>query len=461
METIITNINGNVEEMTLCPMQIAALARVPAIAAHFDFTGEGLYDFNDNTGDTEKDNTSANDNLGTETKTAELVLGTNGDTDTETAIVEVQETITGGAYLNVDATPLETYIAIYRQGDMYMKRGMTLKMIAIALIDKSELYLDKGYDSVHTFAAAELNLAEQTSRLYLQTAKKFFNIPAIAEQFAAADLIDDKGNVKKIRGLVINSIFADTASGKDFSAKTLQDIRALKVDTIKNLLETGKLNYDMTGREIREIIKPYRTRAKNENDNLGTDNTGANEELVLGTNGETDTGAKKTTAMALDTIAKLQAELAKLKAANATLQAENDALTNENQQLLDNAAAQQDKIDALTAENAKLKNSNNSYKAANSKAKKTVDALTTENDNLKAENATLQETVTAYSDTILVFNGGTETDNTGDTVISGGVKLNLGTDTETDIDDTCSLTGATFDENVIENAILGTETDKA
>ncbi len=431
--TTITNYNGNgiIEELVLSTNDVAALTVIPEYAAVIAENFTGSDNDTDNGSDNDTDNGSNND---TETATIEIP-------------VEVEETIAGGAYVNVNATTLDKYIAIYRQGDMFMKRGMALKMVAVALIEQSELYYDKGYTSITEFAAKEFNLAEQTTRQYLQTAKKFYNIPALSEKFDVEDLVDENGNVKKSRQVAVASIFADTSTGKDFSANSLIAIRALKVDTIKELIDKGELNYEMTGAEIKQAVAPYRKRAGKKASGAETDNdtatdTGSDifdtievgninpemqaryEKIKNGSDNGTDT--KNAMTMALETIEKLKAELAaantkietlaaenetlrtrvisaektetktkealaialdtleKCKAKLAAAEKENDTLSNENQRLIDNAAAQAETIETLTAENKKLTDSNNSYKAANSRAKKANDTLKAELETLKA-----------------------------------------------------------------------------
>lgn len=410
--TTITNYNGNgiIEELVLSTNDVAALTVIPEYAAVIEenFTGS----------DNDTDNGSDNN---TETATIKIP-------------VEVEETIAGGAYVNVNATTLDKYIAIYRQGDIFMKRGMALKMVAVALIEQSELYYDKGYGSITEFAAKEFNLAEQTTRQYLQTAKKFYDIPALSEKFDVEDLVDENGNVKKSRQVAVASIFADTSTGKDFSANSLIAIRALKVDTIKELIDSGELNYEMTGAEIKQAVAPYRKRAGKKASGAETDNDTATDTGSENVNDvEIDNGSdtKDTVAMALETIEQLQAKLAAAQAEIQALTAKNDALQTENERLIQRynnrekqlqaeitkefLAAEKLKAenDILTAENKTLKASVNSYKAANTKAKKLNDTLKTELETLKgcSDNDVSSDTETPVTITGSGNDTGSETDN--------------------------------------------------
>ena len=421
-------------EETLTANEVAALKVIPEYAIIF---GES------DTETVETETAEIETTTGSDIETAEIENVTGAETETVETAVEVE--VAGGVYVNANATELDKYIAIYRQGDIIMKRGAALKMVALALINRNEIYRSKGYNSIVEFAAKEFKLAAQTTRQYIQTANKFYDIPAIAEKFNAADLVDEKGNIKKVKHVRVASIFADTETGEDFSANSLTVMRALDIDTVKELMDKGVIDTDMTVEGIKQAIKPYRKRANSKaaETETGSDiETSSDTETSVHTLTEND--IETSTGSDNDIIAALKAEIARLTAkneelqaendnlretvaqysnANATLharaagysstnkalhteidnlKAENDALTNENQQLIDNAAAQAETIDTLQAENKRLQNSNNSYKSANSKAKNTITNLVTENDTLKAEIETLKAT---GSDNVETDNG--------------------------------------------------------
>lgn len=271
------------------------------------------------------------------------------------------ETLTGGVYVDVDATALDKYIAIFKQGGVFMKKGMALQMVALALIQKDALYAEKGYTSIIEFARVELNLSKQTTYRYLQTATKFYDVDALSAQFKIGDLVDDNGNFKHVYKFKALSIFADTETGKDFSPAALNDIAALDVDDIRKLIATGALSYDMTGKEIKDAVKPYRKNAKRENrqnakvsgDSAQIDNgeiSGTTTEITVGDNHsnhvndtemapiENNTGAVEVSGES--EIAQLRAQLAKMQKINDALKSKvadldlaNKLLKNENAQL--------------------------------------------------------------------------------------------------------------------------------
>ena len=270
------------------------------------------------------------------------------------------ETLTGGVYVDVDATALDKYIAIFKQGGVFMKKGMALQMVALALIQKDALYAEKGYTSIIEFARVELNLSKQTTYRYLQTATKFYDVDTLSAQFKIGDLVDDNGNFKHVYKFKALSIFADTETGKDFSPAALNDIAALDVDDIRKLIATGALSYDMTGKEIKDAVKPYRKNAKRENrqnakvtgDSAQIDNGESSGTTTEMAPVENNTGAVEVSG---------DSEIAQLRAKLAKMQKINDALKN--------------KVVALDLDNKTLKNENAQLRAVNKDLSDAVVAL--------------------------------------------------------------------------------------
>lgn len=291
----------------------------------------------------ENDTDAENDNLATDVE--------NDNFDVETVLSISAAAVTDAIYVSIDATALDKYIAIFKQGDMFMKKGMALKMIALALIDFFNLYTEKGYNNVYAFAEGELQLAKQTARRYLQTATQFYDIEKIATDVQLNELLDENGNFKKNPKFAALSIFADN-NGNDFTPGALQAITAISVDDIKSLLASGELTYDMTVPEIRNAVSKYRKSAKkaaraaklattDATDDtsaiLATDDTDAKISYIP----NTDAAKKPATDAGNDSLAKALALIAKL-------QAENDELRRVNE-------SYENRIDELQAENEKLK----------------------------------------------------------------------------------------------------------
>ena len=384
---------------------------------------------NDNTG-AEKINLAVAENTDAENVTFNLATDAENDNtsaekitddtfDVETVLSISAATITDAIYVSIDATALDTYIAIFKQGDMFMKKGMALKMIALALIDYFNLYTDKGYNNVYAFAEGELKLAKQTARRYLQTATQFYDIQKIATDVQLKELLDENGNFKKNPKFAALSIFADS-KGNDFTPAALQAITAISVDDIKSLLTSGELTYDMTVPEIRNAVSKYRKSAKKaaraakldntdaaaENDNLTidveNDNTAGVQAEKIATDAGTGTDALK---KALALIAKLQAENDELKAENDELHRMIDSISqgyeNRIEELngtIDTVTAEyEDKLDVVTAENALLR------EQIYSVDKYATDAFT-ENPATDAENYNLANTDAAIWDIVEVGN---------------------------------------------------------
>ena len=279
------------------------------------------------------------------------------------------ETLTGGVYVDVDATALDKYIAIFKQGGVFMKKGMALQMVALALIQKDALYAEKGYTSIIEFARVELNLSKQTTYRYLQTATKFYDVDALSAQFKIGDLVDDNGNFKHVYKFKALSIFADTETGKDFSPAALNDIAALDVDDIRKLISTGALSYDMTGKEIKDAVKPYRKNAKRENRQNAKaacdsaqiesgESSGTTTEITACDNHNVHVND---TEMVLVDNNTGESEIAQLRAQLVKMQKINDALKN--------------KVAALTLANNLLKNENAQLRAENKDLSGAVFAL--------------------------------------------------------------------------------------
>lgn len=313
-----------------------------------------------------------------DTDTDNVNTGDN-ETDTETATAAVIEKVQNN-------TSIDTYIAIFKAGDIMQKRGMAVKMVVLALIERGELYKAKGYTSTIELAEREFNLSAQTTRSYLQAAEKFYNVAKYAKTTAIEDLVDNEGNFKQIHTNSFTSIFADL-EGNDFTPSALESMRSLSADTIATLLEDNVINYNMSARDIKKAIKPYRQR---KNDNTGENVKSSDTETVTSSDTKIVTGSDNDNVN--DEIAALKAEIARLTAENQQLQAEKETLQAENEN--------------LQTENSALKNSVNSYKGANTTYKNANATLKAENATLKAENETLKA---AGSDTETVT--GSDTDN--------------------------------------------------
>lgn len=300
-------------------------------------------------------------------------------------IVETAEKISGTTNDNVKK--LETLIAVYNQGAVIMKTGMAIKMTALAIIDYTNLYSEKGYENIIDFASKELKLSAQTARRYLQTAKKFYDIENLANNFNVNDLLDEKGNFKKISTFKIKSILAND-KGDDFTPTTLNDIAALPVNTVKQLLSDNTITYDMTGNEIKSAVAPYRKSSKKAARQAvkisGTTNNETTTENVIVTNNDNSEIDFKAQ------IALLQAEKAKLEKEVAELKNKIKVMEENNKSSIENLQTENDTLiaenETLQAENVKLKNSNNSYKSANSKAKNTIATLKSALDTLQGAN---------------------------------------------------------------------------
>ena len=350
-----------------------------------------------------------NDNTGAEKITDDTF-------DVETVLSISAATITDAIYVSIDATALDTYIAIFKQGDMFMKKGMALKMIALALIDYFNLYTDKGYNNVYAFAEGELKLAKQTARRYLQTATQFYDIQKIATDVQLKELLDENGNFKKNPKFTALSIFADS-KGNDFTPAALQAITAISVDDIKSLLASGELTYDMTVPEIRNAVSKCRKSAKKAARAAKIANTDAaaeNDNLTIDVENDNTAGvqAEKIATDAGNGTDALKKALALLQAENDALKAENDELhrmidsisqgyENRIEELngtIDTVTAEyEDKLDVVTAENALLR------EQIYSVDKYATDAFT-ENPATDAENYNLANTDAAIWDIVEVGN---------------------------------------------------------
>ena len=109
-------------EETLTANEVAALKVIPEYAIIF---GESDIET------VETETAEIETATGSDIETAEIENVTGAETETVEMAVEVE--VAGGVYVNANATELDKYIAIYRQGDIIMKRGAALKMVALAL----------------------------------------------------------------------------------------------------------------------------------------------------------------------------------------------------------------------------------------------------------------------------------------------------------------------------------------
>lgn len=278
----------------------------------------------------------------------------------ETAVEKLVEfNVTGAVYVGNNATALERCIAIFNQGDNIMKKGMALKIIAVGLIERGELYKERGYKTITDFAEKELRLAKQTTRRYLQVAENFFNLDAFAPDATIPELIDENGNFKKNRQFKAQSIFADS-EGNDFTPTTLQAIAAIPAKVIQQLLDSGEISYDMTLKKINAAVAPYRKSAQNSPDDTSENETpDASEIDGAPAPDETPDAApakteSKTSKMAIETIERYKAMVDKLNAKIDALTIERAQLQAENDELRKIVDSYEKRIDELENENSEL-----------------------------------------------------------------------------------------------------------
>ena len=80
-----------------------------------------------------------------------------------------------------------------------------------------------------------------------------YSLLEIGKNYVIAD-VDNKSGILPI----YHTIFRDIKTDEDFSMTQLEKLLPLGVDVTRMLLATGKLSYDMTVKEIRELVKETR-----------------------------------------------------------------------------------------------------------------------------------------------------------------------------------------------------------
>ena len=80
-----------------------------------------------------------------------------------------------------------------------------------------------------------------------------YSLLEIGKNYVISD-VDIKSGVLPI----YHTIFRDNKTDEDFSMTQLEKLLPLGIDVIRMLLATGKLSYDMTVKEIRELVKETR-----------------------------------------------------------------------------------------------------------------------------------------------------------------------------------------------------------
>lgn len=363
----------------------------------------------------------------TETVTGSDTFNIEGDTDNatgsdnDTATVDDSDTsictaTTAAITETKNAISLETYIAIFKKGDIMQKRGMAVKMVVLALIERGALYTEKGYESTIELAEKEFHISAQTTRSYLQAAEKFYNVAKYAETVNLADYVDDSGNFKQVYTNDFTSIFADF-EGNDFAPSVLETMRALPVETIETLLADNVINYNMSSRDIKKAIKPYRQRSAEKmvetatsTDNgaetvTGSDTDNGNDtenEIRVRTLNDTETSTSTETATGSDTdiIATLKAEIARLQAENEELKLRVQSAERETRANAENARHY------INLYNQAVKDKENTEYTAKSHYKsvmtqfETIKTLQAENGDLTNENQRLIDNATAQAETI-------------------------------------------------------------
>ena len=81
-----------------------------------------------------------------------------------------------------------------------------------------------------------------------------YSLLEIGKNYVIAD-VDNKSGILPI----YHTIFRDIKTDEDFSMTQLEKLLPLGVDVTRMLLATGKLSYDMTVKEIRELVKETRS----------------------------------------------------------------------------------------------------------------------------------------------------------------------------------------------------------
>jgi len=103
--------------------------------------------------------------------------------------------------------------------------------LCLYVIQKEKLYVEGGYTSVYDLGVNLLKLSKGTISGYIGIAKKFLDTDTGKTIFAT-----DKG---------------------DYGYMQLLELKKLKVDEAKELVASGKINYNSTAPEIKQAVSDY------------------------------------------------------------------------------------------------------------------------------------------------------------------------------------------------------------
>ena len=133
---------------------------------------------------------------------------------------------------NVSATRQSRYKK-FTQGAVQYQNKKDIHRMALCLyvIQKEKLYVEGGYTSVYDLGVNLLKLSKGTISGYISIAKKFLDTDTGKTIFAT-----DKG---------------------DFGYMQLLELKKLKVDEAKELVNSGTINCNSTAQEIRLAVSEY------------------------------------------------------------------------------------------------------------------------------------------------------------------------------------------------------------
>ena len=111
-----------------------------------------------------------------------------------------------------------------------------------------------------------------------------YSLIEIGKNYVIAD-VDNKSGILPI----YHTIFRDKKTDDDFSMTQLEKLLPLGIDVIRMLLATGKLSYDMTVKEIRELVKETRNIESADTEETEPETETETEETETETEVETET----------------------------------------------------------------------------------------------------------------------------------------------------------------------------
>lgn len=150
-----------------------------------------------------------------------------------------------------------------------MHHYMLRASVILAAIADSGCYKADGFETVHDYTRAVLNLKRAQSYALLKVGREYVN----TETFQSL-LPHEEGN--------------------DYSASQLQALLPLKsVDTATELAEEGVINPDMTVTEIKAAVKAYRDSLKGGDSDEPTDSEGSGEILEEPESSDDETPARR------------------------------------------------------------------------------------------------------------------------------------------------------------------------